>query len=182
MKGRKVVLREKRMEDVVADYAWKSDIQLARLDAVPPLEMPFVHFSLTYKEELHRPDPRSHRFAIDTLEGKHIGNCMYYGLDTEQQETEVGILIGDPQYWSKGYGTEAMTMLLDHLFQNMNMKRVYLHTLDWNTRAQKSFKKCGFLPCSRIIRGGHEFVVMDLHRSRWEKETSPRATVESAPD
>jgi len=170
------------MEDVVADYAWKSDVQLARLDAIPPLEMPFVHFSLTYREELHHPDPRSHRFAIDTREGKHIGNCMYYGLDTEKREVEVGILVGDPSYWNKGCGTEAMTILLDHLFQKMKLIRVYLHTLDWNTRAQKSFKKCGFLPYSRLIRGGKDFMVMELQRSRWEKELSPVPVSETKPD
>ena len=170
------------MEDVVADYAWKSDVQLARLDAVPPLEAPFVHFSLTYREELHRPDPRSRRFAIDTLKGKHIGNCMYYGLDSEKREAEVGILIGDPSYWNKGYGTEAMTLLVDHLFQELKLRRVYLHTLDWNTRAQQCFKKCGFLPCGRLIRGRRNFLIMELHRSRWEREPSPHSVAETTPD
>lgn len=162
------MLREKQMEDAADDYAWKIDPELSRLDAVPPLDISFPLFSLSYAEELRQPAPAGHSFAIDTLEGEHIGNCMYYGLDIARGETEVGILIGEPAYWNQGYGAEAVSMLLNHVFQKFGLSRVYLHTLDWNNRAQQCFRKCGFLPRGRLVRGGHDFMLMELQRHQWE--------------
>ena len=100
----------------------------------------FLRYS---QEEIDFPSSRSKRFGIDDHTGKHIGNCMYYDIDTRRHETELGIMIGDRAYWSKGYGTDAVDTLLKYIFTQTNMKRVYLHTLDWNQRAQKSFGKSG---------------------------------------
>jgi RimJ/RimL family protein N-acetyltransferase len=47
------------------------------------------------------------QFAVDTLEGRHIGNCAYYNIDKGGGEAEVGIMIGERSYWDKGYGTAA---------------------------------------------------------------------------
>ncbi len=165
IKGSKVVLRGKRLEDARNDYAWKTDAELARLDATIPLDMPFSHYLISYAEELRYGDMRGGRYAIETLEGKHIGNCSYYNLDEDKGEVELGILIGDRAYWDKGYGTEAVTILVPQIFEETNIKRIYLHTLEGNIRAQKCFQKCGFTPSGRVTRGGHNFILMELKRS-----------------
>ena len=54
IKGKRVVLREKRLEDAWNDYSWKKDAELARLDASIPLEIPFPIYLLGYAEELKR--------------------------------------------------------------------------------------------------------------------------------
>lgn len=165
IRGQKVVLREKRLDDARQDYAWKTDPELARLDATLPLQVPFQTYLLTYAEELdRRADTRGRIFAIDTLEGKHIGNCCYYNVDRARKEAEVGILIGDAAYWDGGYGTEAVSLLLDHVFRQEGFKKVYLHTLAWNARAQRSFRKCGFSECGRVLRSGYDFIIMEMKR------------------
>ena len=113
------------------------------------------------------PTPGSHHYSIETLGGLFIGNCMYYDLDTVNREAELGIVIGDRDYWSDGYGYDAVTTLLDHMFNARNLKRVYLHTLEWNTRAQKSFSKSGFNPVKPVRRMAHDFILMDVLRDNW---------------
>lgn len=165
IRGQKVVLREKRLEDALQDYAWKSDPELAQLDATLPLQVHFKTYLLTYAEELDsRADSRGHVYAIDTLDGTHIGNCCFYNVDRSRKEAEVGILIGNPAYWDAGYGTDAVKALLDHVFRKEGLRRVYLHTLTWNARAQKSFKKCGFSECGRVTRSGYDFMLMEMKR------------------
>ena len=164
LRGNKVVLREKRLEDAKEDYAWKTDPELTRLDAALPLRMTFQDYSGFYAEELRYPGWSRRQFGIDTLEGKHIGNCSYYNLDEFRGEAEVGIMIGDRSYWDKGYGAEAITILIDYLFRETKLQRVYLHTLEGNTRAQKCFTRCGFAPCGHKVRDGHNFVIMEIHR------------------
>ncbi len=169
LRGKKVVLREKRISDAPRDYAWRSDKELARLDATQPLQISFPQFMVDYRKELKEQGRWQHQFAIESLDGEHIGNCSYYNLDEERKEAELGILIGNREYWGKGYGTDAVTTLVRYLFQEKGLKRVYLHTLEWNIRARKCFENCGFVACSRINSWGNRFIVMELHRD-WLKE------------
>ena len=165
IKGSKVVLRGKRLEDARNDYAWKTDAKLAHLDATIPLDIPFSHYLINYAEELRYGNMRGRRYAIETLNGKHIGNCSYYNLDQDEREAELGILIGERAYWNKGYGTEAVTILVTQIFKETNIKRIYLHTLEGNIRAQKCFQKCGFTPSGRVTRGEHNFILMELKKT-----------------
>jgi RimJ/RimL family protein N-acetyltransferase len=165
IKGKKVVLRDKKLEDARQDYAWKIDPELSRLDATVPLDVPFKTYLLSYVEELDRRiDGKGHVFAVETLDCKHIGNCCYYNMEWDRREAEVGIMIGDPAYWDSGYGTDAVKSLVDYVFRKEGLKKVYLHTLTWNTRAQKCFRKCGFVAIRRVARGGYDFTMMEMKR------------------
>ncbi len=168
--GSKTILREKNPADAWDDYAWETDPELAALDASQALSISYSRYLSDYTYELHHPTATSHRFAIDTLDGKHIGNCGYYNLDKTRGETEVGIMIGNRDYWNKGYGTDAVTTLVNYIFRQMNLNRIYLKTLDWNSRAQRSFQKCGFTPYGRLTKDGHNFVLMEIYRSQWQKQ------------
>jgi RimJ/RimL family protein N-acetyltransferase len=162
LRGNKVVLREKQLKDAAADYAWKQDAELAYLDGTLPLTISFWEYLLNYGEQFGYPSLGRQGFAIETLDGKHIGNCMYYNLNKYKQEAEIGISIGDRAYWDKGYGTDAVTVLVNYLFEEMKLRRIYLHTLEENIRAQKCFGKCGFTPCGFQLRDGHNFVIMEI--------------------
>ena len=168
LKGRKVVLREKRLNDAAEDYAWRCNEELCRLDAATPLRLPFNEFLADYAEEMRSPGRRRRRFAMDTLEGKHIGNLMYYDIDEDRGEAELGVMIGDPDYWSQGYGTDAITTLLEYIFGTTSLKRIYLNTLDWNIQAQKCFQKSGFAPYKRVKKHNGTFVVMEVHADSWQ--------------
>lgn len=172
LRGRKVVLREKRLDDAANDYAWRCDDELAGLDATPALRHPFAEFLAEYTQELRYPSPRRRRFAIENLEGKHIGNLMYYDIDEGKGQAELGIMIGDRDHWNRGFGTDAITTLLEHIFSTTTLERIYLNTLDWNLRAQRCFEKCGFIPCGRAKRYNGTFVIMEIYRSSWQRANS----------
>ena len=169
LRGKKVVLREKRLDDAYQDYLWRTDKELARLDATQPLTTRFSSYKAFYADELQFPMPHKYKFAIDDMQGRHIGNCMYYDLDPYRGQAEVGIMIGDKEYWGQGYGAEAVRLLVRHLFNVEGLRTVYLHTLEWNHRAQRSFEKCGFMARDRVRRDGKTFVLMELSRARWER-------------
>jgi len=168
--GSKIKLRGKKLSDVRNDYIWQSDTELARLDAAPVLSVSFPVYLLDYTAQLHDSGSKRYPFAVETIDGKHIGNCICYDVNEGKGEAQVGIMIGDRNYWDKGYGTDAVTTLVDHIFLNTNLKRIYLKTLDWNLRAQKCFKKCGFTPCGQLNRNGNNFVVMELRCEQWQKQ------------
>lgn len=167
--GKKIVLRDKKLADARDDYAWQTDPELTRLDAASQLAITFAHYLLDCTNELHSPDSIKRRFAIEALDGKHIGNCGYYSIDETKGEAELGVTIGNRDYWNKGYGTDVVTTLVDYIFRETNLDRIHLKTLDWNTRAHKCFQKCGFTPCGHSFRGKYSFILMEIHRKQWEK-------------
>jgi len=168
IKGKKVSLREKRLEDFLDDYTWRTDDELSRLDATRPIKMSYEEYTRYAKEEMEYVGTSSKRLAIDTAEGYHIGNCMYYDINSMQGKAELGIMIGDRNYWGKGYGTDAVTTLLFHVFATTQLTRIYLHTLDWNHRAQRSFEKAGFREVKKLHRSGQDFVLMEVLKSDWK--------------
>jgi len=167
--GSKVILRAKRLNDARDDYTWQTDPELARLDATPLLTISFSQYLSDYASELHYPPLTRCRFAIETLDGKHIGNCTYYGINEAKGEAELGIIIGNRSCWGKGYGADAVITLLGYIFRRTNLKRIYLKTLDSNIRAQKCFQKCGFTLYRHLVRDGFSFVLMEIHRKQWEE-------------
>ncbi len=167
--GNKVRLRNKRLADARDDYRWQTDPELVRLDAVPLLTIAFAQYLSEYSSELRNPSSGRHQFAVETVEGEHIGNCVYYGIDETKGEAELGIMIGKRDYWDKGYGADTVTTLVDHVFRQTGLRRIYLKTLDSNVRALKCFEKCGFTPCGQMVKDGFSFELMEIRRGQWGK-------------
>ena len=165
--GDLTVLRSKIIDDAEADYSWRIDPELAGLDATRPVTLNFVEYMRYHRDDVNYPSPWSVRMAIDTLDGRHIGNCMYYDINADKSQCEFGIMIGDREYWGRGYGTDAARSALHHIFSETELERVYLHTLVDNLRAQKSFAKAGFNVVRRVKRDGYEFVLMDIRQNDW---------------
>ena len=180
LQGVRVVLRDKCIEDAEQDYIWRSDHELAKLDAAYPLTMSFERYLKMFQDQLKYPTPGSHHFATETLDGKFIGNCMYYDLDSVNLQAELGIVIGDRDYWSNAYGYDAVTTLLEYCFIEKGLKRVYLHTLEWNHRAQRCFEKCGFVPVRQVRRLSHDFILMEVLRDDWFAKAEERLAARQA--
>jgi len=167
--GAMVKLRKKMLSDAFNDYSWQTDPKLAELDALTVPTITFRQYLPDHTAELLYSSATKRQFGIETLNGKHIGNCGYYAVDEAKGEAELGIMIGDHDYWNKGYGNDAVDTLIKHIFAQTKLNRIHLKTLVWNTRAQKCFQKCGFTPCGRAVRDGYDFALMELYRNQWEE-------------
>lgn len=163
----KIILRQKILEDADNDYKWQSDPELAGLDAIKPLTISFKEYLAEYTNILSLPSPKRFQLAVETRDGVHIGNCACYNINYKSGEAEVGIMIGRRDLWDQGYGSDAVTALVDYIFEETNLKLLYLKTLDHNFRAQQCFRKCGFTPDGRGESDRHSFVLMNLKRRHW---------------
>ncbi len=83
-------------------------------------------------------------FAIE-VEGLHIGNIGLHKIDRLHRKAEVGIVIGEPTFWSKGYGTEAMESALHYAFGPLSLNKVSLDVLEINERAIRTYERIGFV-------------------------------------
>lgn len=143
--GEKVCLRAYKEEDIPKAAAFVNDKELKKLLVTN------VPFPMTIWEEADwvksQKSSRSgeYNFAIEDLETKqYIGGCGINEVNWLTRVAVVGIMIGDKNYWGKGYGTDAMKVLMKFIFEEMNMNKIRLGTFSFNERAIKSYKKCGF--------------------------------------
>lgn len=83
-------------------------------------------------------------FAIETEDGRYIGNIGLHGIERENRRAMLGIVIGDKTYWGRGYGTDAIQTMLRWAFGYLNLNRVYLTVFAYNERALRCYQKCGF--------------------------------------
>lgn len=164
-----VVLRGKKIQDTMKDYTWRTDPLLASVDAVKPLRMPFSQYLDIQEDQLKSPPRNTQRFAVCTLDDYHIGNIMCYDIDYIHREAEIGIMIGDTSYWGHGYGFSAMVIMVEYIFSKIPLKKLYLHTLEWNARARKCFQRCGFNYVGVVNRDGMKFVRMELLKLDWKE-------------
>ena len=74
-----------------------------------------------------------------------IGSWAFNDIDWRNRSAEFGILIGDKSYWNRGYGTEAVRLLVQHGFKTLNLNRIYLHVFENNPRAIRAYEKAGFI-------------------------------------
>lgn len=105
-------------------------------------------------------------FGITRLEeGKLIGTCQLHSISAVHGTAELQIRIGDVPSRGKGYGTEAVRLLLHHGFRDLNLHRIYLHVFATNSAAIATYEKTGFaregvLREAAFIDGRREDVVV----------------------
>ena len=162
--GRLTRLRPKKPEDATDDYRWQTDPEFCRLNNKKPFSISFSEYLCEYEKVLEKPLPGKREFAIDTEDGLFIGNCACYDIDEKKGQAEVGITVGNRDYWGRGYGHDALNALVNHIFEVTEISRLYLKTLEDNKRAKRCFCKCGFNQYRRHFQEGKNFIWMERYR------------------
>jgi RimJ/RimL family protein N-acetyltransferase len=92
-----------------------------------------------------RSSPNCLFFGIFSKEnGEHIGNIKLEPIDFERKRATLGLLIGDKKYWGKGFGTEAVKVLVDWAFNSLGIEELDLGVISENAAAIKVYQKAGF--------------------------------------
>ncbi len=168
---KKVRLRPLQESDLAHFQRWLADDELRRwLGSV--IEQPSVAEEYDWYVS-RRQDPDTILWSIEDADGTLLGN-VELRLSPLNRRAAVGIGIFDRGEWGKGYGTEAMGLVLDYAFGELKLNRVELATDEDNARAIRSYEKCGFvreglLREHRQIDGRpSDSVAMAILRSDWE--------------
>lgn len=117
----------------------------------------------------------SYHFAIRSVESDDfLGFAELDGIDWSNGTTGLGIGLGDPENWGKGYGRDAMKLLLNFAFNEMNLHRVGLTVFEYNERARALYEKLGFVlegtARERLHRDGerYDMLIFGMLRREWE--------------
>ena len=181
LKGRLVRLAAVEPKEIAeASVRWNRDTEYQRLAMIEPANQRSVKLFTEWAQKDQEKDPPGfYYFAIRTLADNHmVGSCGMGGDIYPAGEAFVGIGIGLREDWNKGYGTDAMRVLLRFAFDELNLRRVSLSVLEINARGIRSYEKAGFVREGKtrgeILREGRRFddVFMGILRQDWLANTS----------
>ncbi len=111
---------------------------------------------------------------IDNETQKVIGYCNLFDINFQSDTAEAGIMIGERNFWNRGFGKEALTLLLDIGFNTLNLRNILIRVFDFNKRAVKCFEKVGFKKIGKrrnsVYRAGkiYNIIYMDILDSEFE--------------
>ena len=176
LKGEKVTLRATEREDV--KRLWELDrdnVDLVILGDSIWQPRPLAAFEKWYDKHIENPE---HTWFVIEADGKIIGDINLHGLDRPHSTAELGIGIYDRDYLGKGYGRDAINVLLRWAFRVHNWRKIWLETVAINERAIRAYKACGFVEEGRLreqsFHNGQyvDVVLMGLLRHEWEAQQS----------
>jgi RimJ/RimL family protein N-acetyltransferase len=152
--GERLFLRPIVEADYDAGYRWERDheVQHWAQGDYAPADLTLDEYKARYAPPGGIPGEADH-FAIIVRPDTLIGFIGYFHANRRIGKVEVGIGIGEKAYWGRGYGREAMRLLLRHVFYDLRFQRAELNTWSGNTRAIRSYESCGFLVEGRLRRG-----------------------------
>ncbi|MFA7572127.1 MAG: GNAT family protein [Lutispora sp.] len=142
LKGGKIILRQGNEKDIFYLHNWYNDEELNKLAGWTEGKLGTSQLRLNLSKGFGY-DPMN--LVIQTIDGnKPIGTIQLYDFSEIDQNCKLGIRIGDRDYWSKGYGEDAIKTLLHYAFYDLDIFRVSLKLYEYNERASKCYVKCGF--------------------------------------
>ena len=185
LEGRLVVLRRHVPENVRAFERWYADPEVARLTRYQDGPMRPVEIERFFISRVVGPD--SLALAIHLREsGRLIGTCAFSQLDADNGSALFHITIGEVDAWGRGYGTEATRLMLAHAFGKLRLHRIALSVFEFNERAIRAYRACGFQVEGRareaIWRDGRwwDEITMSILQPEWRAARGQIAATASA--
>lgn len=171
----RITLRKMTAQDTEIYHKWRNDIEVMQSTA-PLLDVYHIEDTEEFVTKVILGSHSSKSYIISDKESKKpIGITSLINIDYKNRNAECIIDIGDKEAWGKGYGTEAMKLLLDFGFLEMNLHRICLRVFSFNSRALKLYEKLGFLQEGKsresIFRDGkwHDIVHMSILQNEYLK-------------
>ncbi len=180
--GARVILREFRQEDLSGIRSWVNDYDTARFLGAAYVRPQSWEQTESYLMSLLNGEAGGVHLAIAEKETRrYLGQCGLMMIDHTARRAELAIVLA-PDSAGRGYGREAIALMLEYAFAQLNLNRVFLQVHADNARAIAAYEACGFQREGRLrahfYRDGRyiDAVQMGILRSEWE---SARGEAES---
>jgi RimJ/RimL family protein N-acetyltransferase len=130
-------------------WKWESDLELSALTGDPSRPMTPESIEKLYERYVDAGQESTPFVIYERTTMRPIGTVGLLSINHLHRTAEMGIGIGERDYWGKGYGTEATRLLLDYAFNVLALHNVVLRVFSYNERAIRSYLKVGFREIGR---------------------------------
>lgn len=143
IKTQNYILRSFKQEDALLWQKWDIDSEI-QLHTPEPLNEPQdIQEQYEYIKECEQ-DEVGYYWSIETNGGIAIGTISLTEINNHHKIAEIGIVIGDKNYWGRGVATEVISDLVNYSFSNLNIEYISANVEEGNVPMQKVFEKVGF--------------------------------------
>jgi RimJ/RimL family protein N-acetyltransferase len=143
LNGAHIYLRPLHLEDANEVYlSWINDPAVTRGMAAGYFPTTITQLQAYVQNTLQ--DSNTIFFALCSQDNEHIGNVKLDRIDWVAGTCELGIIIGDERYRGKGLGKEAMLLLIQYAFNDLNLRKISLAVFENNQHAKKLYESLGF--------------------------------------
>ena len=143
LKGDVIHLRPLQLEDANDVYLkWINDPEVTRGMATGYFPTTIEQLKAYISGTLN--DANTIFLAMCDAEGKHIGNLKIDRIDWIAGTCELGVIIGEESARGKGYGKAAMKLIIQHAFNELNLRKISLAVFENNPAAQHLYESLGF--------------------------------------
>lgn len=152
--GKKVALGPVRKEQLPLFHAWENDFEVTRTLNIGIRPRTWEAHEEWYRQVSQNSSLEVFFTIYDRSTLQPIGHADLNRISQIDGRCEFGIMIGDKHYWNRGYGSEAVALMLDYGFNALNLYTILLRVFSFNERAIKVYERVGFKTIGRW-RGGH---------------------------
>jgi len=171
IEGKRLYLSPMNMEDVSLYCKWLNDSLVTdginKTEKVTTLENERIWLEKSVADD-------NYQFVIVLKENDTpIGSIAINNIDNLNQKATVGIFIGEINNHNKGYGTEALSLLIGYGFDILNLNNIMLAVFSFNEKAIACYKKVGFKEigrrrnCKYIRNIRYDEIFMDIIRDEY---------------
>lgn len=143
LEGKLVALRSVEEEDAPAIAKWLNDEEVTYCMFYGQFPMSTPQVAEMIKKQVESPN-NVILIIEDKKTNRPIGFGGLYDIHPTARKAEFRVLIGEKNYWSKGYGTETIELLTIYGFDRLNLNRVWLGATDENKAAVRAYEKAGY--------------------------------------
>lgn len=137
------LLRPFKTSDVELWQQWDIDPEVQAFMPEPLNELQDIEEQYKYIEECE-DDDEGYYWSIETKDGVTIGTTALTEFNDYHGVANLGIVIGDKNYWGKGVATEVITSLVKYVFEHLNIIRISAEVEEGNIPMMKALEKVGF--------------------------------------
>jgi RimJ/RimL family protein N-acetyltransferase/ribosomal protein S18 acetylase RimI-like enzyme len=143
LQGRNVRVRPFVYADLPVRHRWEHHGEPPGYATVARAKAPtMAELQADFNQELKAAQCK--RFAIETSEGRLIGQVSYFDLQHDTRSVFIDVMIGEPDCWEGEWGREAIRLLLEHLFGELGIHRVSILVSQTQHLVQRDLESLGF--------------------------------------
>ena len=142
--GRKLVLRPFEPLDIGEEYLrWLNDPEVTRYLGVgkEPVTMESVR---QYVERFQNSTTDLLFAIIDRQTNRHIGNVTLNHIHRVHGTADTGMMIGNKEFWGKGYAFEAWVLLMDYAFSQLGLRKIIAGAVAGHQGSLSVLRRIGF--------------------------------------
>ena len=175
LKGNKIILRPVESQDIEKFYKWRNDPDIKKMAMMHPFPVTLESEKKWFENISNNKDNKLIIFSVvDNSDKRVVGFIRLFNINWIHRYSYFGIVLGEEIARGKGFGKDAVKLIVDYALNTLNLHKIVLEVIDANNIAIELYKQLGFIEEGRlknqvlIDNHWHDVLIMSLLKDKEE--------------